>query len=153
MALFCLLCWFSILNYYYALTRLKNFVIMSYYGRESHSKTPEERMKEMVRLWNYDVEWLRFIPKEETTPLSLEELKDMRDNLPENRQFGFAMMAGGAVSCENKHGGLLLMRHGYLPVFWSCRSVYTNSRQRYCKNFLQYLFLFDKKYYIFIIFF
>lgn len=103
---------------------LKIFVIMSYYGRESHSKTPEERMKEMVRLWNYDVEWLRFIPKEETTPLSLEELKDMRDNLPENRQFGFAMMAGGAVSCENKHGGLLLMRHGYLPVFWSCRSVY-----------------------------
>lgn len=96
---------------------------MSYYCRESHSKTPEERMKEMVRLWNYDAEWLKFIPKKGTNPLSLEELKDMRDQLPANRQFGFAMMSGDTVSCENKHGGLLLMKHGYIPNFESSISV------------------------------
>jgi len=96
---------------------------MSYYCRESHSKTPEERMKEMVRLWNYDEEWLSFLPKKGTNPLSLEELKDLRDKLPEDRQFCFAMRLGGVVCCDNKHGGLLLLRHGYIPNFESSISV------------------------------
>lgn len=81
-------------------------------------------MKEMVRFWDYDAAWLSFVPKEGVSPLSFEELKDMRDQLPENRQFAFAMMSENTVSCENKHGGLFLIRHGYVPNFEFCRSAH-----------------------------
>lgn len=112
-------------------------LIMAYYLRENHSKTPEERMKEFVRLWNYKVEWLKFVPKKGVSPLNLDELKDMRDKLPENRRFAFTMTSGNVVSCDNKHGGLLLMKHGYVPKIREWFFVW-----KYCENFLQY-FLFD----------
>lgn len=94
--------------------------MIMYYPR-NYSKTPQEHEKELirlkVRLWKYEKQWLEFVP-DGVPPLSFEELKDLRDKLPEAHRFAFAKI-GKTFSCDNRYGGLLLMKHGYIPVFES----------------------------------
>lgn len=92
-----------------------NFFVMSYYSRENCSKTAEEHLKEVVRVWNYKAQWLEFVPNDGVPPLSLDDLKDIQFHSA--HPFCFAKTADNAVSCDNKHGGLLLLKHGYLPSF------------------------------------
>ena len=84
---------------------------------ENRSKSSEDTLKERVVSWNYKRHWLRFVPKDGVTPLTRESLDKKRKELPEYRQFAFAMLSGDVVACENKHGGLLLLKNGYVPDF------------------------------------
>ena len=88
---------------------------MSYYSKENCSKTEAEHLKEIVRVWNYKAEWLSFVPKKGENPLTLDELQDIQSQ--SLHPFCFTKNADNVVSCSNKHGGLLLLRHGYLPRF------------------------------------
>lgn len=83
------------------------------------SPTPEQKVKKAICDWNYSTSWLPVGPKENVTPLSevdVRELEEKQDG--KHGRFALVLTHNNVILCSNRHAGLLLLEKGYMPTFF-----------------------------------